>query len=235
MSKTCIHRGRIECTLKIKSEEITTSLTINEPLIAELKDALSQVKSITGLSNDGDILSLMRWPDVLTSSEDTAGLAKDIKAAYKFAIDQLIDMREREGEELAKLIEVKLKEVEAIVSKVRRSAADITESLKKKLAARLKDLEIDLDPGRLEQEFVIQAQKLDITEELDRLDAHIAEVRHSLKASDPVGRRLDFLMQELNREANTLSNKSQSSNTTMSAVDLKVIIEQIREQVQNIE
>ncbi len=235
ISKAEVHRGKIECTLKIKSQEIATSVTINEPLIIEFKNALDQVKSITGLADVGDILSLMRWPGVLTSSDDAEGLATDVKAAYKLAVDQLIDMREREGKELAEVIEVKLREVDAIVVKVRQSATDITEALKAKLKTRLDELDLDVDPGRLEQEFVIQAQKLDVMEELDRLDTHIAEVRRSLKSSEPVGRRLDFLMQELNREANTLSSKSQSSNTTLSAVDLKVLIEQIREQVQNIE
>ena len=235
ISKAEVHRGKIECTLKIKSQEIATSVTINEPLIIEFKNALDQVKSITGLADVGDILSLMRWPGVLTSSDDAEGLATDVKAAYKLAVDQLIDMREREGKELAGVIEVKLREVEATVVEVRQSAADIAEALKAKLKTRLDELDLDVDPGRLEQEFVIQAQKLDVMEELDRLDTHIAEVRRSLKSSEPVGRRLDFLMQELNREANTLSSKSQSSNTTLSAVDLKVLIEQIREQVQNIE
>ena len=230
-----IHRGKVECTLKLKREEIPISLTVNEPLVIQLNNAANEIKSITNFANDGDILSLMRWPDVLNSIDNTEGITKDVIAAYKLAVIQLIDMREREGKKLSEIIEAKLKEVEATITEVRLSVDVISKHLRTKLKARLEDLAIDLDPGRLEQEFVIQAQKLDIAEELDRLDTHIAEVRRSLESSEPVGRRLDFLMQELNREANTLSSKSQSSDTTISAVDLKVLIEQIREQVQNIE
>ena len=115
------------------------------------------------------------------------------------------------------------------------SAADIATNLHDRLKAKLAELDIVVEPARLEQEFVLQAQKLDIIEELDRLNTHVTEVRRCLDSTEPVGRRLDFLMQELNREANTLSSKAQSTDTILSAVDLKVLIEQIREQVQNIE
>ena len=235
LSKTDIHRGKIDCSLKIKNEEIPTSLTLNEPLIVELKDAIKQIKLITGETAGIDVLSLIRWPGVLNSNDKTENLSEDAREAFKLAVAQLIEMREREGTELSQVIEAKLKEIEAITAEVRLSATTITENLRAKLKAKLKDIDVEIDPGRLEQEFVIQAQKLDIAEELDRLDTQIAEVRHNLRSPQPIGRRLDFLMQELNREANTLSSKSQSSNTTISAVDLKVLIEQVREQVQNIE
>ncbi len=233
--KSALHRGKIECTLKVKAEEISRSLTVNEPLVIELKSALDRVAALTDLSNNTDALSLMRWPDVLTSHDAGDDLASDVLSAYKLAVDQLVGMRTREGAELAEVIEAKLKEVEHTVAEIRLSAKDISTRLQAKLKARLSELDVEVDPGRLEQEFVLQAQKLDIIEELDRLDTHIQEVRRSLSSPEPVGRRLDFLMQELNREANTLSSKSQNSDTTLSAVDLKVLIEQIREQVQNIE
>lgn len=235
ISKGEVHRGKLECTLKIKSEEVATALTLNTALIEELKEAMGKVQELTGLEDKGDALSLLRWPDVMTAKDDTDGLAEDVCTAYQLAIEQLVEMRKREGQELADVIESKLKEVEITVNEVRKSAPDILASLQTRLKAKLDDLGVEVDPGRLEQEFVIQAQKLDVMEELDRLDTHIAEVRRSLASSEPVGRRLDFLMQELNREANTLSSKAQSSDTTLSAVDLKVLIEQMREQVQNIE
>ena len=233
--KKVLYRGKIECTLKIKSEEITSSLDINEPLALELKNAMEKVTSLTGLTNKGDALSFMRWPDVLSSPDVGEALADDVLVAFKMAVEQLAKMRSREGHELAELIEIKLKEIEETIQEIRLSAADIATNLHDRLKAKLAELDIVVEPARLEQEFVLQAQKLDIIEELDRLSTHVTEVRRCLDSTEPVGRRLDFLMQELNREANTLSSKAQSTDTILSAVDLKVLIEQIREQVQNIE
>ena len=233
--KKVLYRGKIECTLKIKSEEVTSSLDINEPLALELKNAMEKVTSLTGLTNKGDALSFMRWPDVLSSPDVGEALADDVLVAFKKAVEQLAKMRSREGHELAELIEVKLKEIEETIQEIRLTAADIATNLHDRLKAKLAELDIVVEPARLEQEFVLQAQKLDIIEELDRINTHVTEVRRCLDSTEPVGRRLDFLMQELNREANTLSSKAQSTDTTLSAVDLKVLIEQIREQVQNIE
>ena len=233
--KKVLYRGKIECALKIKSEEVASSLDINEPLILELKNAMERVTSLTGLTNKGDALSLMRWPNILSSPDIGEALAKDVLMAFEKAVEQLAKMRSREGDELAELIESKLKEIEETVWEIRLSAADIATNLQDRLKAKLAELDIVVEPARLEQEFVLQAQKLDIIEELDRLNTHVAEVRRCLDSTEPVGRRLDFLMQELNREANTLSNKAQRTETILSAVDLKVLIEQIREQVQNIE
>ena len=233
--KKVLYRGKIECALKIKSEEVASSLDINEPLVLELKNAMERVTSLTGLTNKGDALSLMRWPNILSSPDIGEALANDVLMAFEKAVEQLAKMRSREGDELAELIESKLKEIEETVWEIRLSAADIATNLQDRLKAKLAELDIVVEPSRLEQEFVLQAQKLDIIEELDRLNTHVAEVRRCLDSTEPVGRRLDFLMQELNREANTLSSKAQRTETILSAVDLKVLIEQIREQVQNIE
>ena len=230
-----VHRGKLECVLRIRSGELATKLTVNEALIEQLTAAMARVKAVSGIEEEGDLLSLIRWPDLLVAEEDTDHLSSDIQVAFSEAVSRLVEMREREGAELAGLIEARLIEAEKTVTGLRVSAPDVAQAQHDRVRKRLDDLGIEADPGRLEQELVIQAQKLDVMEELDRLDTHIAEVRRSLDSSEPVGRRLDFLMQELNREANTLSSKAQSSDTTLHAVDLKVLIEQMREQVQNIE
>ena len=147
----------------------------------------------------------------------------------------LIEHRAREGAELEQLIINRLDSVSAQVVNVRARMPEILAAQREKLQIKLAALQVDLDPERLEQEIVLLAQKADVDEELDRLDTHVIEVKRSLKQTDSLGRRLDFLMQELNREANTLSSKSVVSETTQAAVELKVLIEQMREQVQNIE
>ena len=232
--KHCVSRGKLECTLRIKSDT-ATELSVNKALVSELTAAMHEVKTISGINSDGDLLGLMRWPDVLLPADKTAEVTADVQAAFTAAVSQLVDMRSREGQELASLIEGRLVEIENTVEKLRDDVPAIIQALQEKLRKRLEELGTEADPSRLEQELVIQAQKLDVMEELDRLCTHVAEVRRNLSETEPVGRRLDFLMQELNREANTLSSKSQSSDTTLHAVDLKVLIEQMREQIQNIE
>jgi uncharacterized protein (TIGR00255 family) len=151
------------------------------------------------------------------------------------ALTELKASRSREGQKLAGLILERLKGVSSVVQQVRAWLPDIRQALKQRLLDRLADLPQDLDPGRIEQEVALLAQKIDVDEELDRLDAHVDEARRILGLNEPAGRRLDFLMQEFNREANTLSSKSQDVEMTRAAVDMKVLIEQMREQVQNVE
>jgi uncharacterized protein (TIGR00255 family) len=235
MFRDRVHRGKVECSLKINPSELPSQITVNERLLAELSDALDKVVGATGVTDRGDALSLLRWPDVLKSESNAEDLVTDIKTGFELAVDQLVEMRVREGAELAELLETRLRDVEVTVVQVREAAPEILASQHEKIRGRLDDLQADVDPARLEQELVILAQKSDVLEELDRLDTHVAEVRRNLEVEEPVGRRLDFLMQELNREANTLSSKAQVSGTTLHAVDLKVVIEQMREQIQNIE
>lgn len=230
-----VSRGKLECSLRINAAELPARFSVNEPLLAELKSAMEKIQALSGIDNPGDVLNLMRWPEVLTTVTETDDLATDITAGFDMAVNELVAMREREGAELARLIEDKLKEIESAVAQVREQAPAILAAQHEKLQKKLAELDVEVDPARLEQELVIQAQKSDVIEELDRLDTHVSEVRRSLEADEPVGRRLDFLMQELNREANTLSSKATASSTTLHAVDLKVIIEQMREQIQNIE
>ncbi len=233
--KNKVHRGKIECSLKINSSELKTRIRINEALVADLHFAMGQVAEITGMEDRGDILSLLRWPDVLTTEESGDELISDAREGFKLTVGQLVEMREREGQELAGLLNSRLIDIEKTVDILREETPAIIAHQHEKLLKRLGDIDAEVEPGRVEQELVILAQKLDVAEELDRLVTHVLEVRRNLKMDEPVGRRLDFLMQELNREANTLSSKAAAISTTMQAVDLKVSIEQMREQIQNIE
>ena len=233
--KDKVQRGKIECSLKVNAGELKTRISINQDLVQDLHIAMGQVAAITGMEDRGDILSLLRWPDVLTTEESGDELIIDARQSFTLAVDQLVEMREREGKELAGLLDRRLIDIETTVEKLREETPAIIAHQHERLLKRLADIDVEVEPGRVEQELVILAQKLDVAEELDRLVTHVLEVRRNLKADEPVGRRLDFLMQELNREANTLSSKAAATSTTMQAVDLKVSIEQMREQIQNIE
>ena len=233
--KDKVQRGKIECSLKVNPSELKTRISINQDLVQDLHLAMGQVAEITGMEDRGDILSLLRWPDVLTTEESGDELIIDAQQSFTLAVDQLVEMREREGRELAGLLDRRLIDIETTVEKLREETPAIITHQHERLLKRLGDIDVEVEPGRVEQELVILAQKLDVAEELDRLVTHVLEVRRNLKADEPVGRRLDFLMQELNREANTLSSKAAATSTTMQAVDLKVSIEQMREQIQNIE
>jgi len=233
--KDKVQRGKIECSLKVNAGELKTRISINQDLVQDLHFAMGQVAEITGMEDRGDILSLLRWPDVLTTEESGDELIMDAQQSFALAVDQLVEMREREGKELAGLLDRRLIDIETTVEKLREETPAIIAHQHERLLKRLGDIDVEVEPGRVEQELVILAQKLDVAEELDRLVTHVLEVRRNLKADEPVGRRLDFLMQELNREANTLSSKAAATSTTMQAVDLKVSIEQMREQIQNIE
>lgn len=233
--KDKVQRGKIECSLKVNAGELKTRISINQDLVQDLHFAMGQVAEITGMQDRGDILSLLLWPDVLTTEESGDELIMDAQQSFTLAVDQLVEMREREGKELAGLLDRRLIDIETTVEKLREETPAIIAHQHERLLKRLGDIDVEVEPGRVEQELVILAQKLDVAEELDRLVTHVLEVRRNLKADEPVGRRLDFLMQELNREANTLSSKAAATSTTMQAVDLKVSIEQMREQIQNIE
>jgi uncharacterized protein (TIGR00255 family) len=178
----------------------------------------------------------LRWPGVLREvAVDTAPLVKKALTLLDQTLDELLLSREREGEQIRKQLLQRCDAMSKLVQLVRSSLPEIQAALREKLEARLADLETAADPGRLEQELVIQIQKSDVDEEMERLQGHIDEVSRVLERKEPVGRRLDFLMQELNREANTLGSKSIAAVTTSISVELKVLIEQMREQVQNTE
>lgn len=231
-----LSRGKVECTLRFVAEAQSQTLTINETFARELLDAAQQMENLLQVSKPIDTMDLLRWPGVLQdTSLDMDAVKKAATTLFHTALDELIESRGREGVELAALVDQRLDTISDIVVDVRSKLPGILQAQRDNLKVRLEEFKTDLDQTRVEQEMVILAQKADVDEEMDRLNTHVQEVKRVLKSKNPIGRRLDFLMQELNREANTLSSKSIVTDTTQSAVELKVLIEQMREQIQNIE
>ncbi|NVK36791.1 MAG: YicC family protein [Gammaproteobacteria bacterium] len=231
-----LQRGKVECSLKFTPAQQEQNLSINEALVAQLNAAADQVHAVIGPGNALDALEILKWPGVLVQpSFDQAQVEQDALNGFHQALEQLVAMREREGLALTQFILQRLDGIAAEVEKVKAILPEILTAQRQHLLDKLADLKLQVEPDRFEQEMIIILQKADVDEELDRLDAHLAEVSRILKQKGAVGRRLDFMMQELNREANTLSSKSISHLTTQIAVELKVLIEQMREQVQNIE
>ncbi|MCV6622137.1 MAG: YicC family protein [Cellvibrionaceae bacterium] len=231
-----LSRGKLDISLNIQlGSSENNQIGLNQELIEQLISANQQLQGLGDFS-PLDPLELLKWPGVIIEDRvDGEQLKQDALSQFGQTIDQLIDSRNREGEELANMIEQRLQGISEQVTLVRGLMPQILQAQRDKLLERLSDLKADLDADRVEQEIVILAQKADVDEELDRLDTHVNEVRRTLKQKGAIGRRLDFLMQELNREANTLSSKSIVTDTTAAAVELKVLIEQMREQIQNIE
>ena len=230
-----LSRGKIDCQLRIESEDRKSgALQIDVEAVFRLNEASGQILSLTGGGPALTVMEILKWPGVLREAD---ALPEDLDevalALFSATLEDLIATRQREGQELFGFISKRIEAVREIVSSVRMP--DIMARQQQALRDRLDTLKVDLDPARLEQEIVIYAHKCDIDEELDRLETHLNEVERVLRLAEPSGRRLDFLMQELNREANTLSSKSIVAETTLNAVDLKVLIEQMREQIQNIE
>jgi len=235
--KTNLNRGKIDCQLRIgQSEDSESGLTVNTQLLAEINSALAIVVPSLTTAAPINAVEVLKWPGLLHEQvQDEAVLKQTIIDLFDQAMIELVTMRASEGAGLKQIVLEKLTELETIVQLAAEQAPVINARQKEKMLAKLEELQIDADPGRIEQELVIMAHKSDVAEELDRLNTHIDEVRATLNSDGAVGRRLDFLMQELNREANTLSSKAVASNTTIQAVELKVAIEQMREQIQNIE
>lgn len=232
-----LSRGKVECTLRYKAEKGNAAeVVVDEDFARSVIAASDQVGHLMGGSPSPTPIEIMRWPGVVKDEETDLGPVKQAALdALQAALGELVSTRQREGERISEMILPRLDSIEEIVGKVRERRPKVLEAIREKLYARVKELTEEVNEERLEQELVVLAQKLDVDEELDRLGAHVKEVRDVLKRKEPVGRRLDFLMQELNREANTLGSKSNDAETTQCSVDLKVLIEQMREQVQNIE
>ena len=230
-------RGKVECALRYQpTQQSNAPFLINTTLLQRLLLALRDVETQLPQPAPVNALDLLRWPGVVEKAElDMQPLQVAALNLFDAALTDLVAMRSREGQRLKELIEQRCTAMVALVQQARRRMPEVLARQRAKLVARLAELAVAAEPGRLEQEMVIQAQKLDIAEEIDRLEAHIDEVQQILGRPEPVGRKLDFLMQELNREANTLGAKSADTETTRISVDLKVLIEQMREQVQNIE
>ncbi|NRP36832.1 hypothetical protein XMD579_001658 [Marinobacterium sp. xm-d-579] len=229
-------RGKVECSLRFHESVGQQSVQVDQVRLQQINEALQQIKLSGASEGRVDPLALLQFPGVMNStSADPSEVGKAALSLFDDALAQLIEGRQREGVELAGLIEERLQSIASIVGEIRSKMPQIIENQKANLVERVSQLGVDLDAERLEQEVVLLAQRADVAEELDRLDTHVTEVRRILKEKGPIGRKLDFLMQELNREANTLGSKSVVVATTQSAVELKVLIEQMREQIQNIE
>lgn len=235
--KARLNRGKIDCQLRIgHSQASEANLSIDEKLLEDLTGALATIIPKLETVAPVNPLEVLKWPGLLSEpTEDEETIKRTVVELFDAALAQLIEMRSSEGAELRKIILEKLADLRSIVEQAATEAPIISARQRDKMISKLNDLKIEADPGRIEQELVIMAQKSDVAEELDRLNTHIEEVSATLDSTEAVGRRLDFLMQELNREANTLSSKAVATNTTIQAVELKVAIEQMREQIQNIE
>jgi len=232
-----IRRGKIECYLRYQPGSVAgAEITINTHLAGELCKAAGIVSALLTEAAPVNPMDILHWPGILQMTElDLENIQAEILPLLDNALQELVDVRIREGEELKQLFIQRLDGMKAELVKVRQRLPEIYTQQRARLIARFSDAKVELDSARLEQELVLFAQKIDVAEELERLDTHISEVRRILKQGGVVGRRLDFLMQELNREANTLGSKSVDSGVTRASVELKVLIEQIREQVQNVE
>ena len=235
-----LNRGKVECQLRFQTEAAdgapVSKISVDKELVKQLIEAGDVIGSLASDAATLSTAELLRWPGVIGTAElDKKALEHDALELFAVALKDLIATREREGAELSEFIGQRIDAIRAIVADVRLMMPDILAKQRENLLAKIAEIDIEIDPMRLEQEVALLAQKADIAEELDRLGAHVNEVERVLRSDDQMGRRLDFLMQELNREANTLSSKSIVVETTRSAVDLKVLIEQMREQIQNIE
>lgn len=230
-------RGKVECQLRFHSDESATGdISINRELVAQLINANMEIQKLQDAKSAVGSMDILRWPGVIAENQpDADSLEQEALTLFAEALEDLITTREREGAELEGFLQQRIDSIREIVIELREKMPAILAGQRQTLLDKLEDLKADLEPTRLEQEVALLAQKADVDEELDRLDSHLKEVERVLKASGQKGRRLDFLMQELNREANTLSSKSIVVDTTLGAVELKVLIEQMREQIQNIE
>ncbi|HEY1140244.1 MAG TPA: YicC/YloC family endoribonuclease [Lysobacter sp.] len=230
-----IARGKLDLTLRLRSPEGTNGLQLDPTRLRELSElAIDMAARFPGLHTD--FTQLLQFPGVLQAqTTDAAALQEQALALLDEVLDEFVASREREGSKLAAGIIERVDAIARIATEVRTLMPAIRAGQRVKLETRLSELSQPIEPGRLEQELVLWLQKLDVEEELDRLESHVTEARRVLKLKEAVGRRLDFLLQEFNREANTLGSKSVDARSSAAAVELKVLIDQVREQIQNIE
>ena len=230
-----LSRGKVECQIRLDRQEAGDEpLAINRPLVQQLLAAAQALP----MANPAPLqpLDILRWPGVLGRTVlDLAAVTGPLLELIDATLDTLVDTRRREGQRIRTLILDRCTAIGAITAAARRAMPEIIRNIRERYLQRAREIDLQLDAERLEQEILLLVQKLDVAEELDRLEAHVAEVRHVLDQEQPAGRRLDFLMQELNREANTLGSKAGTLESSNASVDLKVLIEQIREQIQNVE
>lgn len=236
ISKTC-KRGKVECALHIRrgSQELA-ELRLNEDLVRQIGRAVEVLDDLLPDTRDIDPVDVLRWPGVVEEQQiDADPLFAAASELLEETLTALGRMRSNEGERIGVMLESRCADILQIAAAVQKRMPQVLDAVRAKQRERIDKLDIAADPARLETELALIAQKLDVDEELDRLKSHISEIRAVLGKQEPVGRRLDFLMQELNREANTLGSKSADTETTNAAVELKVLVEQMREQIQNVE
>jgi len=231
-----LNRGKVEVNLRYElADNSSNELQLNQDLAKQLLNAANWLKQEAG-QGELSLTDVLRWPGVLASAEqDMDSIGAELMKAFDSAIDQFIEARGREGSAIKDMLLTRLDGVMEQVNIVREHMPTVMQYQREKLTNRLAEIQGELDPARIEQEMVLLAQKQDVAEEMDRLEAHVTEARRILKKGGSEGRRLDFMMQEFNRESNTLASKSISTDITASGVELKVLIEQMREQIQNIE
>lgn len=229
-------RGKIDCMLYFQAtKNANTPWQVNQDIVQQLWKTMQQINTITGNTIPPNALEILRWQGVLEMETlDIEEIGDTVLQHFETALTQLLAHREREGTQLATLIEQRCAAITIEVEQIRQDLPQILQAQRERLQTRLAEL-AEIDSERLEQEIAILAQKMDIAEELERLETHLGEIRQTLTQNQAVGRRLDFLVQELHREANTLGAKSNHINTSRHAVELKVLIDQMREQTQNIE
>lgn len=229
-------RGKIECSLRIEIKKQTNAeLNLNKELANQVIQSLQWIKTQAG-EGEINLTDVLRYPGVVEAQEqDLDAISQDLLTAFDDLLTDFIAMRGREGEKLNDIIQQRLDAIAVEADKVRSQMPAVLQWQRERLLQRFEDAQINLDPQRVEQEMILLAQRIDVAEELDRLQMHVKETTNILKKGGAVGRKLDFMMQELNRESNTLASKSINADITASAVELKVLIEQMREQIQNLE
>ena len=233
-----ISRGKVSVFIRFYPNDDTslTELIVNHALVKQIQSCALSIEQQHQLKNNLAISKLLDWPDVIIQKpSDTSSLNQASIELVQSCLEMFIDSRKREGLEMHNILHNKINTIQHLTDEIRTYVPEINHHLKTKLLDKLNDLKVEVNEDRFEQELAFQLQKIDITEELDRLDAHVKEFKRVLQLDEPVGRRLDFLVQELNRESNTIGSKSASIKTSNASIDLKVAIEQIREQIQNIE
>ncbi|MCK8894543.1 YicC family protein [Haemophilus influenzae] len=229
-------RGKIECSLRIETKKQTNAeLNLNKELANQVIQSLQWIKAQAG-EGEINLTDVLRYPGVVEAQEqDLDAISQDLLTAFDNLLTDFIAMRGREGEKLNDIIQQRLDAIAVEADKVRSQMPAVLQWQRERLLQRFEDAQVNLDPQRVEQEMILLAQRVDVAEELDRLQMHVKETTNILKKGGAVGRKLDFMMQELNRESNTLASKSINADITASAVELKVLIEQMREQIQNLE
>jgi uncharacterized protein (TIGR00255 family) len=236
-ASSVLGRGKVECSLFFRrafdqANELRVDTGLVELIGHRISDLTAKLPNVAAVNP----IEILRWPGVVQQAEvDVEPLFEASTALLDTALEAIAAMRASEGERIAEMLATRCAEIATIASSVRKRMPEVLEAARTKQQERIAALDVEADPARLEVELALLATKLDVDEELDRLESHLVEISNSVATDKPVGRRLDFLMQELNREANTLASKSADTETTKAAVDLKVLIEQMREQIQNVE